>query len=329
MKILFISNQISNSDGVGNPVINNLMSEMKRLKPKDKIDFVGFSYKFETLRELYIARKKKYDIIHFQFGGIYIYLALLPFVFQNNRRVVTFHGTEIHGVLVNQNKNKYRKFKVKLNRLFALFSFVMFSRIGFVSHVLIDSVPKYFKYLYNSKFFIQRLGVDYNLFKPIPKSYAREYLDLDSDKKLFLFSSISSSPVKRLDLAEKIVQYMGEGYQLLLMNAVPSDEVPFFMAATDYVLLTSDAEGSPNIVREALAMNRPVFGVNVGDVKDQISNCKESLIISVNPEIASGQIKQKLKNSHEENTRDRFKFKISLENTTRELISLYEKCIFK
>jgi glycosyltransferase involved in cell wall biosynthesis len=44
--------------------------------------------------------------------------------------------------------------------------------------------------------------------------------------------------------------------------------MPFYIGASDAVILTSDAEGSPMIVKEALMVGVPVVSVRVGDVPD-------------------------------------------------------------
>jgi glycosyltransferase involved in cell wall biosynthesis len=50
------------------------------------------------------------------------------------------------------------------------------------------------------------------------------------------------------------------------LEGVPHDQVPVWLSAADVVLLTSLREGSPNVVKEALACDAAVVGVPVGDV---------------------------------------------------------------
>jgi len=46
------------------------------------------------------------------------------------------------------------------------------------------------------------------------------------------------------------------------------------MSACDALLLTSAHEGSPNMVKEALACNLPVVSVAVGDVRERLSKVR-------------------------------------------------------
>ena len=51
---------------------------------------------------------------------------------------------------------------------------------------------------------------------------------------------------------------------------MPNSEMPRRLNAGDVLLLTSRHEGSPTVVKEALACNVPVVSVDVGDVRQQI-----------------------------------------------------------
>lgn len=60
------------------------------------------------------------------------------------------------------------------------------------------------------------------------------------------------------------------GPDKVLLLGVRSD-APAFLAAIDVLVLTSDTEGLPNAVIEALAAGRPVIGTRVSDVPDLVS----------------------------------------------------------
>jgi len=327
MNILYISNQTL-KENIGNPVLYNRINQINN-NNLHKIDFIGFSFTVRCFSLLFKATKNKYDIIHIHFGGIYVIFSLLPFFLMRSRakRIITFHGTDIHGILTNKHEKLISKFKVKINKIFSLLCLPLFCKIGFVSKSLKDYIPNSVTRLFESRFFIEKLGVDYHTFYPSSIIEARKVLGLDTHKKYFLFSSISSSPVKRFDLAEKIVQYLGAEFEILQMSNVPSQQVPVYLNAIDFVIITSDAEGSPNIVREALAVNKPVFSVQVGDVREQISLSSNSRIISRNPKIAATQISQTIQFKTEENTREKYRSLITLEATTNYILEIYESII--
>jgi glycosyltransferase involved in cell wall biosynthesis len=60
------------------------------------------------------------------------------------------------------------------------------------------------------------------------------------------------------------------GGRILVMGGRPLAEVASWMAAADLITLPSHAEGSPNVVLEALASGRRVVATQVGGVPDLI-----------------------------------------------------------
>jgi len=55
------------------------------------------------------------------------------------------------------------------------------------------------------------------------------------------------------------------------------------MNAADCLLVTSDAEGSPTIVQEALATNLPVVSVDAGDIAERLEGVAFSCVARRDP----------------------------------------------
>jgi glycosyltransferase involved in cell wall biosynthesis len=70
---------------------------------------------------------------------------------------------------------------------------------------------------------------------------------------------------------------------LLNLRGVSHTDVPIWLNASNVVLITSLHEGSPNIVKEALACNVPVVSVDVGDVKERTRNIQGCYLASPEP----------------------------------------------
>jgi len=66
------------------------------------------------------------------------------------------------------------------------------------------------------------------------------------------------------------VRALHANVELLIVYHKPPEQMPAFYSASDVLLLTSDWEGSPNVVKEALACDLPVVSVPVGDVEERI-----------------------------------------------------------
>lgn len=115
-------------------------------------------------------------------------------------------------------------------------------------------------------------GVDLDRFRPQDAREARRALGWREDERVVLFN-VGGRPIdKRLDLAEAAVaeasRVLGTDVRIEGLNGhLPHAIMPTLINAADCVLMTSDFEGSPNIVREALACDVPVVSVDVGDVR--------------------------------------------------------------
>ena len=86
---------------------------------------------------------------------------------------------------------------------------------------------------------------------------------------------------------EGLVSELGLGDAVRLAGSV--DDVRPFLRETRAVALTSDREGLPNAILEAMAMGRIVVATEVGGIPELVRNGRDGWLVSPNPEdIASG-----------------------------------------
>lgn len=118
-------------------------------------------------------------------------------------------------------------------------------------------------------------GVDLQAFRPLEMGDARVLLGFDLGKRYVLFPGRPEEPRKGFPLARDVVACaagsLGERLDLCSLGGVTPDCVPLYMNACDAMVLTSFWEGSPNVVKEALACNLPVISVPVGDVGELLA----------------------------------------------------------
>ncbi len=134
-------------------------------------------------------------------------------------------------------------------------------------------------------------GVNLEMFYPMPKEEARKALGLSPSPVYVAFVANPARPEKRFDLAQQAVELASASVpmELLVVHRRPHEEIPLYLNAADVVLLTSDYEGSPNIVKEAMACNRPIVATAVGDVPWLLEGVAGAVVVSHRPEdIAQG-----------------------------------------
>ena len=324
MRVLLVSNQRQNINGVGNPIMYRMRDALEKDERIDKVDFIPFENNCSSFMSIRRAAKK-YDLVHIHFGGVYALLIWIALIGLHVKKVITFHGTDIHAKTLKTAKGWKERLKIKLNQKASFLSIRLFDSCGFVAAEMIDYVPKCLSYILQKKGFVQALGVNYEVFKPIDKEEAIRYLGLEDNKKYVLFSDVSNTSIKRRDIAEKVVKCLGGNYSLLIMCGVKPQEVPYYINASDFLLLTSDEEGSPNIIREALSLNKSVFSVEVGDAAKQLKGLQNSVIISRDPIKAADTIVSIMRKPYVDYTRDTLRDRLNFVRVNRVVVDKYLK----
>jgi teichuronic acid biosynthesis glycosyltransferase TuaC len=120
-------------------------------------------------------------------------------------------------------------------------------------------------------------GVDFALFHHIPRAQARATLGWDHDRYYVLFGNDPKIPVKNFPLAQAAIECLhnrGISAELVVANGLPQTKLVQYINASNALILSSIAEGSPNIVKETMACNVPVVSTDVGDVSEVIGRTK-------------------------------------------------------
>ena len=163
--------------------------------------------------------------------------------------VTTYHGSDIN------NKSVLRFSKIAM-RLSAWNIFVSTKTMEIVR-------PK-------KKYSLIPCGIDLSDLQLTEKSAARQKMNLSAEKKYVLFAGAFDNKVKNAPLAKEAVSLLRDNnVELLELKGYSRDEVTLLMCAADAFLMTSFTEGSPQVVKEALACGCPIVSVDVGDVKER------------------------------------------------------------
>ena len=107
-----------------------------------------------------------------------------------------------------------------------------------------------------------------------PKEEARRQLGWDADKKYILFGGAFSNERKNYALLRDAVnELMSEGVKELMIECVEMKgltraECVVRMCAADLFALPSHSEGSPQALKEAMAVNCPCLATDIADVRE-------------------------------------------------------------
>ncbi|MHB9287996.1 glycosyltransferase [Halobacteriales archaeon Cl-PHB] len=172
-------------------------------------------------------------------------------------------------------------------------------------------------------------GVDLDRFEPQPTERARERVGWDDGRYHVLFPYPPDREVKNYPLAAQVVSMADDrtdrAVVLESVSGVPHEEFPTYVNAADCLLLTSRHEGSPNVVKEAMACNLPVVSRDVGDVAERLDGVWPSAVCEDDVDLPDGLVGV-LEAEERSNGREAVR-PLSLERMGERLREVYERVI--
>lgn len=249
MKVVIIS---STANSKLSPFVQEQMDSLRSigitcvLFPITKSGVLGYLKHYKLLKQL--VRSENPDLIHAHYG----LSGLLANIQREIPVITTFHGTDI-------NNRKLRWISAMVARL---------SRKSIY-------VTEHLRQLAgNENGVVIPCGVDLSIFTPKNMESAKEEMKLDCSKNYVLFCSSFDNPVKNSPLAinafNDINERLSMNMELLELNHYTREEVSSLLNASYCLLMTSFSEGSPQVIKEALATNRPIVSTAVGSVSELI-----------------------------------------------------------
>ena len=172
-------------------------------------------------------------------------------------------------------------------------------------------------------------GVDFELFKPRDQRWSRQQLGLCEDKKLVLFVGRYPERRKRFDIVQDAVERLkmdGMDVELVVAYKQPYAEVPLYMNACDVIILPSEHEGSPQVVKEAMACNLPVVSVDVGDVPDVLAGVEGCYVCRRDPVSIAEKVELILEQRSRTHGREKTQ-RYDLSSIAKRIIQVYEETL--
>lgn len=234
--------------------------------------------------------------------------------------VVTFHGSDLMGGRLNGKgrESVMGYIEILLGRALTR----LIPNVIVVSSAMLKRTPL-------GRARVIPAGVDLMQFRPASRNIARQVLGITDDHPVMLFVADPELINKRFDLASaahKIAVRVIPDLRLVSITNRPHDELPLWMNAADVLVFTSNVEGSPMVIKEALACNLPVVSVDVGDVAERLKGVSGCRLVERSPiAIAEGLIGV-IKTGEPCNGRD-FAAHFSNDQSAEKVIQVYRAAI--
>jgi glycosyltransferase involved in cell wall biosynthesis len=266
----------------------------------------------EFLRFRSVLKDFQPDVIHSHYGTVTALFCAIgagraPFV-------ITFRGSDL-------NRVPGSGIRGRAGRLFSQIAALRAQSIICVSAQLRDRL-----WWRKEAVVVMPSGVDAHVFRPLGRLAARLALGWPPEDRVIVFNAGRDPRTKREDLALESVEEAQKDFPGLrlevLRGATDPALMPTILSAADCLLVTSDSEGSPTVVQEALACTLPIVSVDVGDIRQRLEGVDNARVVERDPRALASAMLELTRVPLRTNGRDKVP-EISLHSIARELQGLY------
>ncbi len=310
MKVLLITNMYPTAEGPSfGTFVEDQLKALRRAGVDIDVLFINgrknrFNYLWGPLRLWKALICEKYDLIHCH----YIFSGLLGRLQWSIPVVLTHHGLEVFDI-------KWVSAIVRLTHRW-------FNRV-----IVVSGLQR--RFLGDQAVALIPCGIDLEEMRPISLPEARSQVNLPLERKLVLWAGEYWRPEKQFHLVREsmdLLKARGQEVELVLVSGKPHSVIPLYMSACDVLLLTSSSEGSPMVIKEAMACNLPIVSTDVGDVRELISDVEGCFLVGPDKEEIVEQLEKVLACRKRTNGREKIKH-LGAEETARRVLKVYNDAI--
>lgn len=276
MKVAFIASGNGKTDSGMSPIVFNQGKSLE--KRGILVEYYGIKGKgvlgyIKNIKEIrYFLKQDRYDIIHSHYSLTSIVVSIAN-IGLRIPQVSSLMGSDIQTSFIM--KNIIKLFSLIFWRETIVKSEDMKKKIGLNGCVVIPN------------------GVDLDELIPDDQYKYKKIVGFNLNKNQIVWVSNPNRFEKNFELAEESVKILDNAnIELIVVTGKSYNKVKEFMLASDMLLLSSMWEGSPNVIKEAMALNIPIVSTNVGDVKEIISGTEGCLVVDQNVDEVSKAIKE-------------------------------------
>ncbi len=264
-----------------------------------------------------VLKERKIDIVHVHWG---VTTSLMAVVSSQVPVVISFCGSDLYGSI---RRNGGKGISSKTSGVISQFSGLFASRIIVKSRDMLNTLWEPNK----RKATVIANGINMELFSPMDRVKARQYLSWNIDEKYILFFPGGGAPVKDPELARAAFAYVKEriaGCNLVFVENVPHEDLVWYYNAADVLLITSFHEGSNNSLKEAMCCNLPIVSVMCGDARERLRSAERCWVVEErSPETVGKALLEVVGEGTRSNGR-RFMNELHLGNVACEIVKVYK-----
>ena len=270
------------------------------------------------------------DLIHAHYG----LSGLLANLQRRVLVVTTYHGSDI-------NKPNILRFSKIAMRLSAYNIFVSKRNIAIAIRRKGDKAIRRL-----GKYSLLPCGVTLTDDQLTSRAEARKALGIVDDAKIVLFAGAFNNAVKDPALAQEAIDQCAKftnglrvfndlkdlndsALTLVELRGYTRAQVNQLMCAANCLLMTSKTEGSPQVIKEAMACGCPIVSVDVGDVAERVSGVEGCYVVpSREPKDIAQALLKAIAYKGKTNGREKIiEMGLSNEQVAKRLVEIYERLL--
>lgn len=258
---------------------------------------LGYLMEFPKLKKTISAEKP--DVIHAHYG----LCGLLANLQRQVPVVTTYHGSDI-------NERKVLPFS-KLSMLLSAWNIFVSKRTMHIARP-------------HKHYSLLPCGITIPKTENEPACIAEIKEKLTDGKKHILFAGAFDNTVKNYPLAKAAVDLLPNA-ELIELKGYNREQVWVMMYACDAFLMTSFTEGSPQVIKEAMACGCPIVSVDVGDVAERVEGLEGCYIAKTREPEELTELLQKAMTFGKTNGRERIIADgLTNEQVVKRLVDIYQ-----
>ena len=161
-------------------------------------------------------------------------------------------------------------------------------------------------YMKPKHYMIQPCGIDMKDLQLVDKAEAMKEMNLPKDKINILFGGSFSNARKNAPLANAAIKILNrDDINLIEMRGFNRKQVNLLFCGCDMLLLPTKSEGSPQVLKEAMACNCPVVATDVADIAYLLQGVTNSYVTSFDPKDVADKIQRVIDCGERTNGRER------------------------